>query len=78
MEKSRSYYYDLNTYTIYVDPWDYDAFETITRMVNNPCIIAKQELLDYDYGKGKYVIKVTNDILDVMKKVVKINAIIKE
>lgn len=70
MEHDRSYYHDLAVYELKTRKCDFSAFLDIIRMVNNPSILAKQEVVFSDSVSGYYVVKVTEAVLETMKKVV--------
>lgn len=70
MKHDEKYYHDLVVYELRTRKGDFDAWQAITRMVNNPCIIARQEVLFDRMVEGHYLIKVTEAVMDTMKKVV--------
>lgn len=70
MEHNENYYRNLVVYELRTKKGDADARLTITRMVNNPCILAKQKILFDRMIEGHYLIKVTEAVMDTMKKVV--------
>ena len=69
MEHEKEYYTKLKTYEIF---WNKFAMgfdmETVRNMVYNPCIMAKQKIVFCD-GKEFMRIKVTEDVMDAMRKV---------
>ena len=70
MEKNRSYYRDLVMYELRTRKGNFSAWQTIVRMTNNPAILAKQELLFDRMLDGHYLIRVTEAVMDTMKRVV--------
>lgn len=70
MEHNNGYYRDLVMYELRTEKGDFDAWATITRMINNPCILAEQKVIIDRMIEGHYLIMVTEAVMDTMKKVV--------
>lgn len=75
MEHNKNYYRDLVVYELRTRKGDFDAWQTIMRMVNNPYKLTKQEVLFDRMIEGHYLIKVTESVMDTMKMVVKFEKI---
>jgi len=71
MEHEKEYYTELKSYEIIWNQFmmGFD-FETVRNMVYNPGILAKQKIVFCD-GERYMVVKVTENIMDAMKKVLK-------
>lgn len=75
MEHNKEYYRDLVVYELRTRKGDFDAWRTITRMVNNPNILVKQEVLFDRIVEGHYLIKATEPVMNTMKKLVRFEKI---